>query len=522
VSFLTIYGIEVGGADGNVAITDESLQSRSRAVDGSAIGSRSADLVGFDVKTSIESAAVGKALRGLLRSRGDRWGFDFTNDGVVDGTPEYSAKGLYPSNTPAYRTRGEQGTETIAQSTSDTATVPKLGDGCLEIGPAVTNLFAQNVANGNESGGLDANFTAVGGASTPTVSSAAAWQGTKSVLVVCAGLGQGLQANKGSGLSAATAYCGSVYLKKKTGTGTDVKVYLQETAGGSAAGTSKTVRLTTTGWTRVEVGITTGGGVSGVGLVVEQATSSGLEFYADGFQLEARSFANTWTEPPTSTSAGDLRYRLGEQRSADDLTVMCWVRAPAGPSAPRHVFQIGPATECLKLWYDQAGSTTWDASVVTAGSTYSATVGAFPSNSWKHVAIVMRRNPETGLAKLMAYVDGAEVATLSPGSLPAFSAPTLYVGNDDTASYPLCGLIDELVVLPFALTEEMIAAVYTRALSAWPDLLVGGDLVAGADTDDEIRMVGEVGGDRLVQASIDGSWSNRARELSFKLVQVSE
>lgn len=516
MSFLTIYGLSVPVADGQASRTDESVRSNARAVDGSTLSSVSADLIGVDGTTTILTPDDAQVFRGLIKSRGDRWGFDFTNEGVLGSNPEYTAKGLAPSSGSVFRTRT---TETVAESTSQSTNLPQYGDGCVEVCSGTTNLFDANVRDGSDTGpGTMTNLTALG-AATVASSTADKWQGSRSVLVTCTALSQGLQANKPSGLSAATVYAGSAYLKKASGAGTQVKVYLQETAGGSAAGTSKTVNLSTTRWTRVEVSITTGAGVTGVGLRVEQAQAAAggnINFYADGFQLEQRAFATPWTT--TTTSAGGLYYTLSELQSRDDLTVLGWFRSNVGSSGTRVLWHIGDTVNGVRLVLDSSNllrANIYKDSVLSQTSTVTPSAVTAPGG-WFSVALSLRKTPVLG-SKVALLVEGATQITASFDP-PVLSRPVLAVGSDEVGGNLWQGQVDELIVLPYGLSLGQMASLYATPLTAWPDLLVSGDFAANDLV--SVRMTGEVTSERFVQGRASGaSFSGAMRSLGFKLVQ---
>lgn len=522
MAFLTVYGIAVSVADREARAVDKSLRTLGRSANGAAFGSQAAELMGLDCRTTPQAPDVAGTLRALLRSRGDRWGFDFTNAGEVDGYPQFSAKGLGPkaSPTPSYRTRGEYGTDYIAQSTSSIQTVPKRGDGCLEMVGATTNLFAAHVQNGSDTGpGTLTDFAAVGGAAaSPVSSTATAWQGSRSVLMVCAGTGEGLRANKGSGLSGSTTYTGSVYLKRKAGSvDQEVTVYLKETAGGTATGASKTVHLSLSVWRRVEVSITTGVGVSGVGLIIEQSGGN-IDFYADGFQLEERAFATGWTD--TVRSACELQYALGEVGKTDDVTVMAWLRMPLGSLGASWAWALGSPTEAIYVGQD-TGALVYGYTNADDGANTDSVAGVFSGANvgvWRHVALVMQRNPVSGRYALEVFVDGVLADTFSVSSrCPTLSLPTLYVGNDANGGGVWNGLIDELVVIPAALNATAIAALSARELTYWPDLMVGGSALGSTAEEDERRMVGNVTGDSYVQAVSGTAHTPLMRVLEFTL-----
>jgi hypothetical protein len=506
VSFLSFYGFEVPVSPDGLAHTDDTIKADMRAVDGTLLRSRLVELRGLEFSTPITEAELGAALRDFLKSRGERWGFD------LSGTTAdvYGAKGT-PPLTSVY---GSRGSEVLDDGTTQVA-IPKFGSGCVELAPATTNLYTSNVATGTDTNGDTTGFTALNSASLSS-SAAAAWQGTKSLLVdSAASAGSGMQASKAACV-ASTVHTVSVYLRAASGSPV-VDVSLADVTNGSSS-TPKVITLSTAHWTRVECTHSSGIGTPTMALKVYTHSGAAVHFYADGLQIEAQSYATTWVNG--SRAAGDLSFRLGEHQTGDDLTAMCWVlRGTNGE--PGTLLSIGSSSNYVRIGTDGADLI---ATATTGGSDVAeidVSLSTVADGTWHHVAVVMRRNPVSGSYGLELYVDGVQVGHDAPsGTLPTLSAPTLYVGSL-AATSPWIGFVDELVVVPFGMTAAMIAAFATRALTAWPDFLVGGDALFGDDTNTERQMSAELSSDKGMQAARASGWSRRERLLGFKLTQAT-
>ncbi len=497
MTVLAINGFPVPLAVGSGDVDSMEIGSRERMDDGTLLTTRNALKDSIDVATSWLDPEQALALRGLLLGRGDRWSFD-----EGDWGPQYSAKKRPPNGSPVYGVR--TGPEVLAVSDVLDYDIPKLGTGCVEVGAACTNLFDQNIRTGTDTSSNTTGFTNIGVASTFASSTAAHWQGSRALSIVTAvTVGSGLRANYAAA-AGSTDYAGSVYLKAASGSPV-VRVFLKEVTGGSANGTPVYATLSTTKWKRVECNITTGGGVSAIGLHVDNSTGVIVSFYADGFQLEQRTFATTWADP--SRAAGQLYYTMGELKAGDDLTLMCWTRGGHGSSPV--LLYVGTTADGLRI-LDNGNFEV--VSYVGGANQASFAYESSPfTGAWHHVAVVMRRNPQSGSYALELYVDGAQVGHASP-TLPALpTGSVLYVGNDPAGSNPWNGLVDELVVLPYGLTASMIAAMYASVFSDLPSLNVTGDL------DGSIEMVG--GGVKLTHTvgAINGTLHSRVIRVSGKL-----
>lgn len=476
-AFLKINGWEVPVAVDKGTAAPLELGTHDRSTDETLSIHRGADKLGVDFTTSWIPPETARALVALLRGRGDHWSFD------PDDTDSqaYSGKGIELAGTHV-----DHG-EFVNVFAGHTVGVPKFGTGCVEVSKATTNLFTSaNVRTGTDTASDISDFTANGGA-TLTSSSSAAWQGSRSLKVAsAASTGSGAQASQAC--SASTAYCGSVYLKAFSGTPT-VRVLLKETTGGTATGTAVSVALSTSAWTRVSCTITTGVGVSALALVVDTPSATAVTFYADGWQLQTGSFPTGWVDGSRAASALDVQ--IGDMRASDDLTIMFWTVGPMGDGT---AWLVGTSADYLLL-KTLSGHVVGEVGVT--GSIATDVFGSpfagytFDYDDWHHVAVVMRRQPQAGSYNLELYIDGAQYSTAT-ATLPSLGAnPLLYVGTDAGGANPWNGMFDDLVVLPYGLDADQIAGVYglARSFPDLPKLAVSG-LLVDAPAGLELEMLG--------------------------------
>lgn len=510
---VTIYGHDLPVAVDGASLPDVSVSSSERAADHTTLASVSAEFTALDLQTVPLQADIAAAWRGFLKSRGDRWAFDLAATTVDDGLDTYSAKGLAATAGVLVGARGE---ESVVSSSPDMVgeyTVPYHGDACVEVQAASTNLFAANVRTGTDTSSNTTGFTAIDSA-TLASSTAQKRFGSRSLKVTTLANGNGTKGGvyASAACAGSTRYTGSVYLRAASGT-PQVEFALVDDGGG--VGTAVVVDVPSTGWLRVEGYIDTSAGAANASLRIRENTAdSAIEWYADGWQLETGAWATTWVDG--TRAAAQLSYRLLEQRRGDDLTVAGWFLAHS--DADGYLWTVGTATERISA---RRSSGDLVVEVVSDGTTTTATVAdAFLDpylKVWRHVAVTLRRNPTSG-EQVTVYVDGAEAATSLPEDLvPVLSRPTLWVGTSAAGTSHWCGLIDELWSFPWAMPATMVAALYNRALTAWPDLLVGGRLVGADYASSWVSMTGAVTGDRLAPVMIDGVWNAAARSLAVTL-----
>lgn len=469
--FLNVNGIEFPALEQNRAPVDFfEVGERSRAEDGSLHVQSVGEGHVVGALSSLMSRETADMWAGLILGKGHRFALD---------TGISSSRGLTDPDA-VFGQRDDSPTK----STSATRPGTKFGVGSIAIERAVANLYSSNVATGTDTSSNTTGFTAKGAGVSITSSTAQAWQGSRSLKIDTNGaIGDGAQAQL-TGLTNAQPHVGVVYLRSDSGD-QDVKVYLNDADNG--AGTAQDITITDSEWARVEVTQTCG--VTGtMEVVVESRTATTFTFYADGWMLEENFFAATWVDG--SRAVSDVAFTSMRTIGNGDLTVQTWLRGPtvvAGNDPT--VWTVGSkASEGLALVYDSSANSL-TAIPYVGGVAQTAATDAFTVDfDWHHVAVVLRRSPATGSAKIELYVDGVLGASSNPTTLPSFDGPAFTMGNEfGGGSNILNGTLDEMVVQPYAMTAAGISDTYDARWSNLPFLDVYGESLAPESNPIEMR-----------------------------------
>jgi hypothetical protein len=414
------------------------------------------------------------AIQGLAQGRGDSWPFDADSSSL----DTYSSKGLAASTTAGLSLVQAMSVNVPTGFGSGTTTLPKVGDGCGGFFDGVTNLWDENVRDGTDALDNETGFAVVAGGAMLS-SSTEAWEQSRSLRITTVAAADGARTSNKAAASS-VQHAASVFLKTNSGT-LDVDVYLRnETT--AANGTTETVTIDSTTWTRVLVlspaSVTATDNLS---LYMLKASSggAGLVFYADGFQLEARS---TWTDWANDTRAATQAswVTLWLRPGADDLTVMWWGTGPvtADAASPSVVWHLGDSSNYIQM-NEQSDGYEIEAVVDGSSTTVSDAIGGV-ALSWAHQAVVLRRDPQAG-SSVCEYYRAGSLALSGSLTLPVLPSLTaLWVGSDSSASNQLNGYVDDLVVLPFGLTSDQISDFAART-TAWPNptvVEVSGETIA--------------------------------------------
>lgn len=562
MEFLRLNNIPIPILDGSAEYSFEELGNRQRTMDGQLRSTRTALKRVWRFKTPVLDPETALMIDGLLAGNGHHWSYD------IDA---FDLKGFGPldpaaSNVYSLR-RGPNLPNTQAVETG-----MKYG-GAVSVERATTNLFPTNVRTGTDASANTTGFAAVDALgvfqSTDVPGLAVGWvafQGTRVLEFLTSAVVNGIRAGiKTSGVVgvALTTYTASVYVQA-TGA---VRCRLRDVTNG-IDGTIQTVNPSTLSanigqnvWLRISSTVTTGGLVPTLEFeLLEDVADSAVNCYSDQFQLEALLGPTSWVDG--ARGAGllkcDVQSFLGsgrtiseDIRTAVDLTVMLWLNRrddrfsfsgrgfanifenAANVTAGGHYFFVS-----MSAGFEFGNTVTFG---VTAGAnelggTVSTTsLSAFstvPLNTWVHVAAVMRRNVIFGsdLNKLKLYVGGVLVAqSLVTGvddTLPDLSRTRMLTvgGTQNSAGTPSLqfdgGMIDDLVVVPYAMTAAAISSVFSagRAFSDLPRLDAEG---AGIVTPPPRAIVlGELPSGEFVQAVMSATFVQNNRTVEITLVEV--
>lgn len=457
------------------------------------------------------------ALKGLLQGKGHGWNFEWSDDARLVGDLFSTNKGLSPGSTIGSQRWGTSvdGEEVVdVNGTKET----KFGNGSFTADVATTNLLA---ADARDMENDTASHNPINGAS---ISVDTTWklQGTQSLKVICSGGGliEGVESPAVAD-TGGNPYTATVYVRAGSAVALSLRLI-------DDVGIITTVNFTTVAnkWMRVSASGTTAGGATEVRWdVIEQNAADNPTFWVDAAQIEAGLVSTTWADG--ARAIGDFCVkRSGAFTDEGDMTVAFWARAPtANPAADVYFFAAEDDDDNTANTFNirrgvGANNVIFRTNRGTGGVSSIIETGVW-DGGWHHIACVMRRNPETGESKKTLYVDGVSVGTQDPAELPNFKKgtdmefghrmSTAFAGTEDT-------LIDDMRVVPYAMTADMVAALYnaTAQLSLAPRLTMTGDVTP------EIEVI--VGG-RVVDETYDpvsdaGTWRNNARLVSFELREV--
>ena len=503
--FLTINGIAIPIADsGRPTREKERIGGGfTRAPNAAGRNSYVARKRLHEYMTSILTPMEAAACAGLIRGEGYLWSF---NSNLYDG------KGLGPAATSLSTIRTAEVRATVNN--------PKWGAGCVAVEKDSTNVLPENIRKGalTDTTGF---AVLVGATIARNTDTAFVFNGTTSLQVdTAASVGSGVRTSAAVAAGGTDTFSASVYLLGTTAF--EVSVKLRNTTAGTN-GTAETRTLSTTLWTRFEVTHTATAG-DNLEIWIEQTGSAAKVFYADCYQLEQEDFATSWIDGAGATStraAGNLVVQPKEVQNLRDLTIILWTRGP----------NVSGGTQALVSLYPQNAYASGGpyAEISCAGSGGAVTFNTKPTGSvttvtkstpwdggWHQIVAVMRH---TGSYHTAIYYDGALGQAATPATLPVFTTVEVGIGcrrASGTPSAHFNGLIDDLVVLPFALDATQIAAVYALG-TAYPEaperLSAAGDSFDGRT----VTCFGEVGKESFHQARIAGTWYDNAASVPFTL-----
>jgi hypothetical protein len=493
-------------------------------------------------------------IAGLLAGNGHHFGYD------VDAFDLKGFGPLDPATANVYTLR-KGATELVPQPSEFNM---KYG-GAVAVENASTNLFVQNVRTGTDTLSNTTGFTAIDapgvfqsldvpalGQGWVTIQGVRVLEFTSALAVN--GVRGGIKTNGFVGV-AATTYTASVWVQADGA----VRCQLKDVTNG-VNGTIQTVTppgLGTQYWQRISSTVTTGGAVPTLEFeVLEDVADTGINVWCDRFQLEVQPGPTSWFDG--ARGAGLLRCDVQsfvssgrtiseDIRTAVDLTVMLWInkgddRFPIDRRTLWYITEdfLGNPVRGHYLGLEMlAGGGLGDAislevqsGGMEAGGSSASTpvVGAstLALNTWMHVALVMRRNSVFGadLNKLKLYVNGALSAqSLMTGPLETMpnlgKTNALYLGTRGAQAARFNGgLMDDLVVVPYAMTAAGISAVFGagRAFSDLPRLdAEGAGIVTGPP---RAIVLGELPSGEFVQAHFSATVTQNARTVDITLTEV--
>jgi len=560
VDFLKLNGIPIPVADRKATFSTEEFGSRQRAMDSSLRSTRTGVKRIWRFETPVLDPETALMVVGLLAGTGHRFSFD------VDAFDFKGYGPLDPTLTQAYTMRPG-----AIPSRAQPAEYGMKYGGAVAVEDGTINLFPQNVRTGTDTLSNTTGFTAIDGATLLSTDVPAlgvgrvALQGVRVLDVgVAAGVGGvrgGVKTNAVAGV-ASTTYTASVYVQASAA----VRCQLKDVTTGNN-GTIESVSPQSLGadigetkWVRISSTVTTGGGGGAKNLefeVLEDVADTAPQIYCDEFQLEAKPGPTSWYDG--TRAAGLLKMDVQsfvdtgrviaeDIRVGVDLTAMMWVNRGADRFLTNRAFfwmaeRDGLSSDlfygnCLGVEHTNLGGNNFNIEVYAGGSPTGAPAASplavavsWAMNTWAHLAVVIRRDAKFGTDanQLKLYWDGDLVAeSLWTGAgelLPDLSQlRALFVGTrGQYAAGPRRnngGLIDDLVIVPYAMTAAGIAEIagYDRGFSDLPRLEANGLAVVAPPQ--VVVVQGELPSGEFVQVQLEGTWTPNMRSVVMELIEV--
>ena len=210
-----------------------------------------------------------------------------------------------------------------------------------------------------------------------------------------------------------------------------------------------------------------------------------------------------------------------------DVTINAWISAPNSSGNPAGhddyilIAEDGSNNNVVRLMRGDGAN---DIQFYTRSNGGTANTVTYSTNPWTGtgnfhmVTAVLRNNPEGTEKFKEIYFNGSSVAsTTTATSGPTLSNITTFkVGNNGDADSTWPGYIDELMVVPYAATSDIVSAWYGmgKAMSSLPKIYVDGDVIH-----DDALTTEFIGHVTEVQYVFTGS-SNNTQILSIVLEEV--
>jgi hypothetical protein len=226
-------------------------------------------------------------------------------------------------------------------------------------------------------------------------------------------------------------------------------------------------------------------------------------------------------DPQTS-----LTYPTSILSGMADVTINAWVSNASGNPAGSdddYIFiaEDGSNNNVIRLMRSSSANDIQFYTRSNGGTANTVTYSTTPwtgTGNFHMVTAVLRNNPEGTEKFKELYFNGSSVAsTTTATSGPTLSNITTFkVGNNGDAGSTWPGFIDELMVVPYAATPDIVSAWYGmgKAMSSLPKIYVDGDAIH-----DDTLTTEFIGHVNQVQYNHSGG-SNNKQVLSIILEEV--
>tara|TARA_R110000824_G_scaffold31342_4_gene102129 strand:- start:1386 stop:2393 length:1008 start_codon:yes stop_codon:yes gene_type:complete len=219
-----------------------------------------------------------------------------------------------------------------------------------------------------------------------------------------------------------------------------------------------------------------------------------------------------------------LLYPSNVVTGLTDLTVSAWVSdATSSPSGDKYIFYSDQGGNTVALSRGNGANNVNFTTVNSAGThSLTKTTAWTGVGNFHMITAVLRINPETGENCKELYYNGSSAASESnttTSRIPDLSSSSfdVGVGNDGDGGGQFPGYIDDLIIVPYAATSDIVSAWYAmgKAMSPLPKVYVDGDVIPD-DTLTSLFFGSVRGSNYLLYAAS----SNNKRKLSITLEEV--
>lgn len=391
---------------------------------------------------------------------------------------------------------------------------PRFGSGALMQGLQGANLWSSNIATGTDALGDTTDFFPIGTASLYS-STARRWQGSRSLKLVAAAAGDGVETAAYGG-NPSERWTASFYM---TGSG----LWIATLRSGTLELGSVTYYATAQ-WARIVVprnyAVPTGETPVTMTIV---AADPAATCYLDGLMLE-RTTGDTelsypWVDGSRQASGWrvDLTDR-GVLGSVNGVSINLWstrIFAP-GSQLAKLMYETGQVSlACVTaqgntIYYESLIPAVWVTD--SSGQNFCLPMPTAPAwltiGAYKMFTVVVDPTPPAGGYSMALYVDGVRVAT-GTMDLSAFTPEALYrvyfgggEGERATGS-----VVDDLTVFPYTLGPVAVKSLYDANAAmptTWPVLLASGSAIGSATvpvlaTVDKAEYLPFVGSDGVLE-----------------------